>query len=447
VNETPTTIETLIEVFRSGQTEAFQRMASALEPADLADVLAELQDDERLEAVRVLPPEVSANALAALPEDAHAEETLAALDPEQAADIVEELEDDDAADLIGELEPEEQERILGRVEEEDRAEVEHLLGYGEETAGGIMTTHLVTVRKSDTADQALAKIRQQADEVEDFYQVFVVDGMERLAGILPLKALVLSSPGRPVREIMEGADNIVHPDLDQEEVARIMARYDLPSVPVVDADGKLLGRVTFDDVSDVMEEEHTEDLLRFSGVAADEGLAVALRTAVRTRLPWLYLNLFTAFLAAAVVLYFKDQIQRTVLLAALMPVIAGLGGNAGTQALAVTVRRLALGLISRRQGMEAVAKEALIGATNGLAVGIAIALVTLAMGEDPRLGLLVFLAMSFNVFVAGTAGAFIPIVLEKVGVDPAIASSVFVTTLTDIVGFAFLLGLAGYLLV
>jgi len=447
VNETPTTIETLIEIFRSGQTEAFQRNASALEPADLADVLAALQDDERLEAVRVLPPEVSANALAALPEDIHAEETLAALDPEQAADIVEELEDDDAADLLGELEPADQERILGRVEEEDRAEVEHLLGYDEETAGGIMTTHLVTVRKSDTADQALAKIRQQADEVEDFYQVFVVDGMERLAGILPLKALVLSSPGRPVREIMEGADNMVHPDVDQEEVARIMARYDLPSVPVVDADGKLLGRVTFDDVSDVMEEEHTEDLLRFSGVAADEGLAVALRTAVRTRLPWLYLNLFTAFLAAAVVLYFKDQIQRTVLLAALMPVIAGLGGNAGTQALAVTVRRLALGLISRRQGMEAVAKEALIGATNGLAVGIAIALVTLAMGEDPRLGLLVFLAMSFNVFVAGTAGAFIPIVLEKAGIDPAIASSVFVTTLTDIVGFAFLLGLAGFLLV
>ncbi len=447
MNETPTTIETLIEIFRSGQTEAFQRNASALEPADLADVLAALQDDERLEAVRVLPPEVSANALAALPEDIHAEETLAALDPEQAADIVEELEDDDAADLLGELEPADQERILGRVEEEDRAEVEHLLGYDEETAGGIMTTHLVTVRKSDTADQALAKIRQQADEVEDFYQVFVVDGMERLAGILPLKALVLSSPGRPVREIMEGADNMVHPDVDQEEVARIMARYDLPSVPVVDADGKLLGRVTFDDVSDVMEEEHTEDLLRFSGVAADEGLAVALRTAVRTRLPWLYLNLFTAFLAAAVVLYFKDQIQRTVLLAALMPVIAGLGGNAGTQALAVTVRRLALGLISRRQGMEAVAKEALIGATNGLAVGIAIALVTLAMGEDPRLGLLVFLAMSFNVFVAGTAGAFIPIVLEKAGIDPAIASSVFVTTLTDIVGFAFLLGLAGFLLV
>ena len=447
MSETPTTIDTLIELFRSGRTEAFQRSASELEPADLADVLAALHDDERLEAVRILPPEVSANALAELPEDVHAEETLAALDPEQAADIVEELEDDDAADLLGELEPEEQKRILGRVEEEDRAEVERLLRFDEETAGGIMTAHLVTVRDDDTADQALAKIRQQADVVEDFYQVFVVDAMERLAGILPLKALVLSAPGLPVVEIMESADNTVHPDLDQEEVARIMARYDLPAVPVVDANGKLLGRVTFDDVSDVMEEEHTEDLLRFSGVAADEGLGVALKTAVRTRLPWLYLNLFTAFLAAAVVVYFKDEIQRTVLLAALMPIIAGLGGNAGTQSLAVTVRRLALGLITRRQGLEGVAKEALIGATNGLAVGLAIALVTLAVGEDPRLGLLVFLAMTFNVFVAGTAGAFIPIVLEKIGVDPAVASSVFVTSLTDIAGFAFLLGLASYLIV
>ena len=447
MSETPTTIDTLIELFRSGHTEAFQRSASELEPADLADVLVALHDDERLEAVRILPPEVSANALAELPEDVHAEETLAALDPEQAADIVEELEDDDAADLLGELEPEEQKRILGRVEEEDRAEVERLLRFDEETAGGIMTAHLVTVRDNDTADQALTKIRQQADVVEDFYQVFVVDAMEGLVGILPLKALVLSAPARPVREIMEGADNTVHPDLDQEEVARIMARYDLPAVPVVDANGKLLGRVTFDDVSDVMEEEHTEDLLRFSGVAADEGLGVALKTAVRTRLPWLYLNLFTAFLAAAVVVYFKDEIQRTVLLAALMPIIAGLGGNAGTQSLAVTVRRLSLGLISRRQGLEGVAKEALIGATNGLAVGLAIALVTLAVGEDPRLGLLVFLAMTFNVFVAGTAGAFIPIVLEKIGVDPAVASSVFVTSLTDIAGFAFLLGLASYLII
>jgi len=446
VNETQTTVELLTVLFRSGRIAEFQQAAAALEPADLADVLASLQEDERLQAVRFLPPEVSANALAELPDDAHAEETLAALDPEHAADIVEELEDDDAADLLGELEPEEQERILAGVEEEDRAEVEHLLRYDDDTAGGIMTTHLVTVRDTDTAERALASIRHQAEEAGDFYQVFVVDAMERLQGILPLKALVMSPPARPVRDLMETAGTTVLPDLDQEEVARVMARYDLPSVPVVDAGDKLLGRITFDDVSDVMEEENTEDLLRFGGVSAEEGLAVALRTAVRSRLPWLYLNLLTAFMASAVVLYFQDRIQRTIILAALMPVIAGMGGNAGTQSLAVTVRRLALGLISRRQGLAAVAKESMIGATNGLAIGLAIAIVTLAVGQDPRLGLLVFLAMSGNVIVAGFAGAFIPILLEKLGADPAVASSVFVTTLTDICGFALLLGLAGWLL-
>jgi magnesium transporter len=446
VNETPT-IESTVDLYRAGETAAFVQVASQLEPADLADVLSALSEDERVGAVQLLPAEVAAEALASLPEDAHPEVTLAALSAAHAADIVEELEDDDAADLLGDLEPEAQERILADVEEEDRAEVEHLLRYDEESAGGIMTTHLVTVRDSYSAEDAITAIRAQAEEVDDFYQVFVVDAMERLVGILPLKALVLSAPTRAVRDIMEDADITVQPDLDQEDVARVMARYDMPAVPVVDGSGKLLGRITFDDVSDVMEEEHTEDLLRFSGVAADEGLAVALKTAIRTRLPWLYLNLLTALLAAAVVVYFQAEIQRTVILAALMPIIAGLGGNAGTQSLAVTVRRLALGLISKRQGFEAVAKEALIGAANGLAIGVGIAVLTVLMGEDPRLGLLVFLAMSFNVFVAGSAGAFIPILLERIGVDPAVASSVFVTTLTDIAGFAILLGLASFLLI
>ncbi len=446
MNETPT-IESTVDLYRAGETAAFVQVASQLEPADLADVLSALSEDERVGAVQLLPAEVAAEALASLPEDAHPEVTLAALSAAHAADIVEELEDDDAADLLGDLEPEAQERILADVEEEDRAEVEHLLRYDEESAGGIMTTHLVTVRDSYSAEDAITAIRAQAEEVDDFYQVFVVDAMERLVGILPLKALVLSAPTRAVRDIMEDADITVQPDLDQEDVARVMARYDMPAVPVVDGSGKLLGRITFDDVSDVMEEEHTEDLLRFSGVAADEGLAVALKTAIRTRLPWLYLNLLTALLAAAVVVYFQAEIQRTVILAALMPIIAGLGGNAGTQSLAVTVRRLALGLISKRQGFEAVAKEALIGAANGLAIGVGIAVLTVLMGEDPRLGLLVFLAMSFNVFVAGSAGAFIPILLERIGVDPAVASSVFVTTLTDIAGFAILLGLASFLLI
>ncbi len=438
------TPKTLIELIEAGQLERFAELAGHLEAPDLADVLALLGDETRLLAVRALPPEVSAAALAEMPEEAHAEETLAALDAGEAADILEELEDDDAADILGELEPSEQERILAEVE--DPTEVEQLLRYDEETAGGLMTTHVVTVQDTVTAAQALEDIRRQADEVDDFYQIFVVDHRRRLVGYLPLKSLVVSQLDRPVRAIMEAPDITVTPDLDQEEVARMMARYNLPSVPVVAGDGRLLGRVTFDDVDDVVEAETTEDMLKFGGVSADEELGAEWRSAVGSRLPWLTVNLLTAFLASGVVLLFQDVIQAAVVLAAIMPIIAGMGGNAGTQALAVTVRRLALGTIPRGQSLRVIGKETLVGAVNGLVVGVAVAIVTLALGEGGRLGLLVFIAMTGNVLIAGCAGAFIPILLQRVGVDPAIASSVFVTTITDIFGFLLLLGLAGIVL-
>jgi magnesium transporter len=436
--------QAMVELARAGRTDAFVALAKKLEPADLADILALLEPEERFRIVRALPPRLSGEALVEMPEGAHPEETLAALGPEQAAEIVEELEDDDAADLLGELEPEAQERILSEIE--DRPDVESLLRYDEETAGGRMTTHMVTVREAETASQALESIRRQAEKVEDFGQVFVVDDGRRLVGTLPLKDLVTSPPDRPVRAFMASADIFVQPELDQEEVARIMSRYNLPSVPVVDQTGRLLGRVTFDDVIDVVEAETTEDLLQFGGVPADEQLEAGWNVAVRSRLPWLYVNLLTAFLAGAVVYFFQGTVQRAVALAVWMPIIAGMGGNAGTQALAVTVRRLALGLIQPRLFTRVVGKEILVGLINGLANGIVVALVAVMLGEGPRLGLVVFLAMTGNLLVAGFAGAFIPILLERKGVDPAVASSIFVTTFTDVCGFLLLLGLAGWVL-
>ncbi|HEX3236751.1 MAG TPA: magnesium transporter [Gemmatimonadales bacterium] len=437
-------VERMVELVRDGDIASFVRRAHDFEPADLADVLATLDEDERLRVVRALPPELSSQALAEMPEDAHAEDTLAALNPEQAAEIVEELEDDDAADILGELEPEEQERILAEVE--DRSDVDRLLRYGEETAGGLMTLHTVTVRDTATAAEALDEIRRQAEEVEDLYQVFVVSGDRRLVGLLPFKDLVISRPERRVHDFMADADISVPPDLDQEEVARLMARYNLPSVAVVDESGRLLGQVTFDDVIDVVEAETTEDLLKFGGVSPDEKLAAGWKEAVGSRLPWLYLNLLTAFLAGAVVYVFQSTVQRTVALAVWMPVIAGMGGNAGTQALAVTVRRLALGLIPSDRLAHVVGKEVLVGITNGLAIGCMVGLVAGLLGEGVRLGLVVFLAMTGNLLVAGFAGAFIPVLLERYNVDPAVASSIFVTTFTDVCGFLLLLGLAGRLL-
>jgi magnesium transporter len=221
-----------------------------------------------------------------------------------------------------------------------------------------------------------------------------------------------------------------------------MARYNVPSVPVVDPSGRLLGRVTYDDVIDVTEAEATEDLLRFGGVSPDEELGGRWSSAVRSRLPWLYVNLLTAFLAASVVYFFEATIAKMTALAVWMPIIAGMGGNAGTQALAVTVRRLSLGQVPADRLWAVIKKEMLVGITNGFAIGLVISLVSLLLGAEWRLGLVVFLAMTGNLFVAGTAGSFVPVLLERLGVDPAVASSIFVTTLTDVCGFGLLLGLA-----
>jgi magnesium transporter len=434
----------MVDLVRSGEITVFIRRAHDYEPADLADVLAALDEEERLAVVQALPAELSSQALAEMPGEAHAEETLAALDPAQAGEIVEELDDDDAAGMLRELDPEDQERILATVEH--RADVDRLLRYQPETAGGLMTSHLVSVRDTVTVAEALEDIRRQAEEVQDFYQVFVLDGDRRLVGILPFKDLVVSRPERRVRDFMADADITVTADLDQEEVARLMSRYNLPSVGVIDEQGRLLGRVTFDDVIDVVEAERTEDLLKFGGVSAHEELAAGWTEAVRSRLPWLYVNLLTAFLAGGVVYFFQDTVQRTVALAVWMPIIAGMGGNAGTQALAVTVRRLALGLIPPHLFLRVVGKEVLVGMTNGISIGVVVGAIAALLGEQSTLGLVVFLSMTVNLLVAGFAGAFIPIVLERYGVDPAIASSIFVTTFTDVCGFLLLLGMAGWLL-
>jgi magnesium transporter len=434
----------MVDLVRTGELATFVRRAREFEPVDLADVLSALDEHDRLTVVKALPPELSSQALAEMPEEDHAETTLAALAPEKAAEIVEELDDDDAADILGELPPADQERILSTLEH--RAVVERLLRYDEETAGGRMTSRTVTVRDTATVAEALDEIRRQAAESEDFYQVFVVDSDRRLVGTLPFKDLVVSRPERRVRDFMEPADVSVSPGADQEDVARILARYNLPSVAVVDDKGRLLGHITFDDVIDVVEAETTEDILKFGGVPASELLAAGWREAVRSRLPWLYVNLLTAFLAGGVVYIFQSTVQRTVALAVWMPIIAGMGGNAGTQALAVTVRRLALGQMPRHLFARVVGKEVLVGMVNGLAIGGVVGVVAMLMGDQTRLGTVVFLAMTGNLLVAGFAGGFIPVVLERYRIDPAIASSIFVTTFTDVCGFLLLLGLAGWLL-
>lgn len=436
--------EELRRLAEAGDVSRFLARARRLHPSDLSDIVASLDDDIQLRLVRSLPPDVVSDALAEMEEEEHPEELLAALRPEQAADIVDELEDDDAADLLSELPGDQARRILAHVA--DRADIERLLIYDEESAGGRMTAAVVAIRQDVTAAMAIEDIRRQAEEVDEFYQIFCVDRDFRLVGLLPLQRVVLSSPDALVADIMEPCLATVTPDQDQEEVAQLIARYNVPSLPVVTSEGKLIGRVTFDDVMDVVEAEATEDILRFGGAAAEELLAGEWQQAVRNRIPWLFLNMITAAAAATVVLLFADTIDEMWALAFVMPIIAAMGGNAGTQALAVTVRRIAVGMIPPGRAVSVVMKELAVGMMNGMMLGLTVAAVPLILGYGWMVALVLLLAMWGTLLLATASGAAIPLLLQKLGVDPAIASSVFVTALTDFVGFFLLLGLAAAIL-
>ncbi len=440
-------VRSMLELLRRGNLRGFLAVAEKAEPADIGDVLSSLNEEQRLEVVKALPRRLSGAALMEMGDESVAEHTmehLAAEAPEAAGEIVDELPDDEAADLVGGLDPEDQERILAEVE--DRGEIDELLRYDPETAGGLMTATVVSVRDTSTAGEAIESLRRQAEEIEDFAQVYVVDANNHLLGVLPIKRLVTSPASRPVRDVMEDTEIRVAPDLDQEEVARVMRRYNVPAVPVVDGGGRLLGQVTFDDVIDVVEAEQTEDLLKFGGTSGEEELSAPWTGAVRSRLPWLLLNLLTAFLAGWVASRFQGEVSRVLALVFWMPVIAGMGGNGGTQALAVTVRRVALGLIPAGRARSVIGKEVLVGLVNGMANGAAATLVAIMLGHGAALGLVVFLAMTGNLFVAGFAGAFIPLILARFDIDPAVASSIFVTTFTDVCGFLLLFGLTSWIL-
>jgi magnesium transporter len=439
----------LVELVEKGEAEEIRFLLQGLHPSDVADLVEAMETEEaQVALLEALPAEQASEALAEMDEEEDPQEILAALDPKKGAELLHQLDYDDAVDLVAELEPEERARILAALPLEEAGEIRGLLRYDEESAGGLMDTQLVRVESTLSAGQAIAEVRQQGREVEDFYTVFVVDEAHHLLGTVPLNDLILADPLQPVLDLVEPAKASVLPDEDQEEVGRLMSRYNLVSVPVVDGFDVLLGRITFDDVLDVMEAEQTEDILRLVGTSDEEELKGSWSETVRIRLPWLGLNLVTATLAASVVYFFRETVENIIILAVLAPIIAALGGNAGTQALAVTVRRISLagdGELGHSPFL-AVGKELLVGLVNGAVLGVAIGGLSLLVGGDPMLGVVVLLSMWGNLIVAGFAGSFVPTMLNRFGVDPAVASSVFVHTFTDLIGFFLLLGLATALL-
>jgi magnesium transporter len=440
-----TRLEALLE---SGDEASLRALLQDLHPSDIADLIEQFEDEEeRVRILDQLPAELASETLAEMEAHQHPEEILVALTPDRIGALLEELSDDDAADIIGELDPEDQARVLATMAPVDAGEIRELLSYPEESAGGIMTAEVVALSVHLTASEAIQEVRRQAREIGgDFYNIFVVDLMRRLQGQVGLQELVMADPDRKIGELVEPPVVTVPVDMDQEDVGRLIGRYNEPSVPVVGPNGVLLGRVTWDDVLDVMEAEQTEDLLRLAGIGGEEEVQGEWYEAVRSRLPWLALNTLTAAMGAFVILQFTETIDQMVALAAILPVIAALGGNAGTQTLAVTVRRLALTRESATRRWRVAGKEFVVGLLNGLALGLIVGTASWLLFDTPMLGVVVLLAMWGNLVVASVAGAMVPVFLERVGADPAVASSVFVTAVTDVAGFFLLLGLATRLL-
>jgi magnesium transporter len=426
--------------------ETLLNLVSEYHASEIAILFESLPHESRARIISVLPADTASEIISEMDAEFHPERLLEDLHPERRSEIVEELDYDDATDIISQLPEEQQQEILEDLDEEDASHIRSLLKYEEDTAGGIMNTQVIKINEDLTKKEAFDEIIRQSEEMEEFYTINVIDRHNVLKGIVSLKDIIKSRNTIRIRDIIQPDFVFVKAETDQEEVARLLSQYNLTSIPVVDDQMHLLGRITFDDVIDVMEEENTEDILKISGVSEDEELSGNWKEAVKSRLPWLILNLGTAFLAASVILYFDDTIIRLGILAGYMTMIAGMGGNAATQALAVTVRRISLTDLTDAQAYRTVLKEFTVGLINGAANGLVVFMFALFYDQNPMLGVVIFTAMTGNLVIAGVAGSSIPLMLKRVGIDPAIASSIIITTFTDVFGFLLLLGLASKLL-
>lgn len=426
--------------------EILKEVLAEYHASEIAILFERLDKSEQQHIINILPAEIASEIISEMDEESHPEDLLFKLHPDKRTEIVEELDYDDATDIISQLEDHEQKEILEDLNEEDASNIRNLLTYDEKTAGGLMNTDLICVNINLTKKDAIDEIIRQSEEMEEFYTIYVVDDADIFQGIVSLKDIIKAKHNAQITELVKIDAVYVRPDTDQEEVANLISQYNLTSIPVVDEQHKLLGRVTFDDVIDVMEAESTEDILKISGVSEDEELSGNWVEAVKSRLPWLIINLGTAFLASSVVRYFDPTIKLIPSLAAYMTIIAGMGGNAATQALAVTVRRISLYDLTDNQAYRTVLKEFTVGLINGASNGLIVFIFAYFFDGNPMLGLVIFLAMTGNLVIAGITGAGIPLILKRVGIDPAIASSIIITTFTDVFGFLLILGLASKLL-
>lgn len=418
-----------------------RRLLAGLDPADIADVLEHLPAQALENALKLIGAEIPAEALANLNWEAR-EEVLALLPAATVAKALGELDTDDAAAVAADIEEDKLDEVLAAAEPEVRLAVEEALSFDEETAGRLMQREYVAAPDGANVGQVIDRMRADQAELPDvFFEVYVVDPMMHPIGAVPVSTLLRATRDRALSEIMDAPKFLVRPEMDQEDVAAAFQKYHLASAPVVDADGKLTGMVTVDDIVDVIQEESGEDLLRLSGVSDASQMDTVVRS-VGARAPWLLVNLATAVAASFVISNFQDSISQVLALAVLMPIVASMGGNAGTQALAVAVRAIAARELTPANAPRYVLREALTAAANGVLFALVLSGVVAAWFHSGLLALSIGLAVVINFACAGLAGILVPLTLRRVGADPAVSSSVFVTFVTDVVGFLAFLGLA-----
>ncbi|MFN3919173.1 MAG: magnesium transporter [Methylohalobius sp.] len=443
-DDTEQHLKALTEDLENGKLHELKLLLKALTPAEIADLLEALPPSDRLGIWRLLPPEAAGEVLVELSDEVRTS-LIRAIEETDLEDLVQAagtLDPDDLAYIIEELPEKVREQVVRTLSQTDRRRLEQVLSYPEDTAGSLMHTDTITVRPDVTLEVVLRYIRRRGELPDLTDSLYVVDGNDRLLGILPLAVLLTSDPRKAVRELMLTQVEAIPADLPSSEVAMLFEHHDWVSAPVVDRQNRLLGRITVDDVVDVIRDEADHTFMGRAGLSEETDMFAPALESARKRAVWLGINLLTAFLAASVIGLFETTIQKEVALAILMPIVAGMGGNAGIQTQTLVIRGLALKQIGKSNLRALFTKELAVALLNGILWAIIVGAIAFAWFGKPKVALTIGAAMIINLLCAALAGATIPLLLRKLKVDPAIASGIFLTTVTDVVGFMAFLGLA-----
>lgn len=437
---TPEFVTNVLERVDSGDAEGARALVEPLHPADIADLFELTPSDRRQALAATLPDLLDGDVLAEM-NDWVREDLIDALDPHQVAEIAGELDTDDAVAIIEDMEEDDQRAVLRALAPDDRAAIEEALSYPEESAGRLMQRDLIAVPEHWTVGDVLDYLRSNEDLTTDFWEVYVVDAAHHPLGCCALSWVLRTPRSIAISDVMAREQTLIPVDMDQEEVALKFQKYALISAAVVDQSGRLVGMITVDDIVHIIQEEAGEDILKLSG-AGEGDINEPVMDSYKSRVRWLIANLATALVASTIIGLFEGTIEQMVALAALMPIVAGVGGNAGTQTMAVTVRALATNQLTQSNTWRTIRREIRVALLNGATVAVVIGVGVALAFTNPQLGGVIAAAMMTNILIAGMAGVLVPLTLERYGADPAVASSVFVTMTTDSMGFLVFLGLA-----